>query len=576
MRPRAAEMRFFALPLPENRVGSIPVNYAPVETIKSFMKKILPFIYAPAVILAGLVAVLNCGCGPKETTPSSAPKKSAAASAEKTSFDAVTSKLDPGGNLYFYLSTEQWLNNISAKVSGLQQVLDSIPDLKTDDRDKVNKAFELVTRLIKDSGVEDVSGVGMSSIAREKGMYHSKVLVHHYPGKGSGFLWTMFGKQSHPLTGLELAPTNTVMATFSDLDLAVLWSEIQRQVSESGLPEAQAGLQKLPASFEQMTQLKWDKVLASLEGEFGFMVTFDESKKIPIPLPTAQGLEIPEPGLLIVAKVKDDTIFDRVDQALKGNQMVTSTDKPGLKLRTMSLPLPLPIQLRPTIASSGGYLFIASTDALIQEALAVKGGQRPGLKSTAEFKRLAQDVPQAGNHFAFMSQRFGQIVMQVAQQASQLNPKASPAQQEWMQTLVRPDQATFFFNVSANTDEGWLCVGNGNQSPARVMLLPAVAVSGMLAAIAIPNFVKARETAQRNACLNNLRMIDAAKQQWALEKNKPATATPTAADLKPYLMNNPFPVCPNGGVYKINSVSSDPECSIPGHKLSLPPQSPLP
>ena len=309
-----------------------------------------------------------------------------------------------GALVYLYLGTEQWLNGVSTKLSRFQQVLDSIPDLKADDRAKLNKVFEVVTRLVKNSGIEDVSGVGMSSIALEKSMYHSKVLVHHYPGKGSGFVWTMFGKQAHPLAGLDLTPTNTVMATFSDLDLALLWSEIQKQVSESGAPQAQEWLQKLPAIFEQRTQLKWDKFLASLGGEFGFIVTFDESKKIPIPLPTSQALEIPEPGILIVIKVNDDTIFDRVDQVLKGNPMVASTDKPGLKMRTMQVPLPLPIQLSPTIASSGGYLFIASTDTLIQEALAVKSGQRPGLKSTDEFKRLAQDVPQAGNHFAFMSQ----------------------------------------------------------------------------------------------------------------------------------------------------------------------------
>ena len=77
-------------------------------------------------------------------------------------------------------------------------------------------------------------------------------------------------------------------------------------------------------------------------------------------------VEIPEPGLLLVVKVNDDTIFNRIDQELKKNPQVVSVDKAGLKMRTMPLPPILPINLRPTAASSGGYLFIASSDALVQ------------------------------------------------------------------------------------------------------------------------------------------------------------------------------------------------------------------
>ena len=50
-----------------------------------------------------------------------------------------------------------------------------------------------------------------------------------------------------------------------------------------------------------------------------------------------------------------------------------------------------------------------------------------------------------------------------------------------------------------------------------VEIMIVVAIIGLLAAIAIPNFVKARETARRNTCINNLRLIDGAKQTWALE-----------------------------------------------------------
>ena len=75
------------------------------------------------------------------------------------------------------------------------------------------------------------------------------------------------------------------------------------------------------------------------------------------------------------------------------------------------------------------------------------------------------------------------------------------------------------------------------------------------------------DTAQRNTCINNLRQIDAAKQQWALENSKTDEAVPVTLELLPYLKGNVFPVCPGGGTYTINAVGVPPTCSIPGHVL---------
>jgi len=88
----------------------------------------------------------------------------------------------------------------------------------------------------------------------------------------------------------------------------------------------------------------------------------------------------------------------------------------------------------------------------------------------------------------------------------------------------------------------------------------------LMAAIAIPNFVKARTTAQMNACINNLRQIDGAKQQWAIEIKKENAETPTAQDLAPYLKAQMK--CPAGGVYTFHTVGEKPTCSIPTHQLS--------
>jgi hypothetical protein len=71
------------------------------------------------------------------------------------------------------------------------------------------------------------------------------------------------------------------------------------------------------------------------------------------------------------------------------------------------------------------------------------------------------------------------------------------------------------------------------------------------------------------ACINNLRQIDAAKQQWGMANNKTPGDTPTWNDLRLYLSrgNGVMPTCPEGGVYSLNCLSNVPQCSVPLHRL---------
>jgi prepilin-type N-terminal cleavage/methylation domain-containing protein len=95
-----------------------------------------------------------------------------------------------------------------------------------------------------------------------------------------------------------------------------------------------------------------------------------------------------------------------------------------------------------------------------------------------------------------------------------------------------------------------------------VEIMIVVAIIGLLAAIGIPNFVRARQTSQTNACINNLRVIDQAKQQWGLEYGQVATAQST--DIVPYLgrTGTRMPPEPVGGSYNINALSTAPTCSV--------------
>jgi prepilin-type N-terminal cleavage/methylation domain-containing protein len=112
-----------------------------------------------------------------------------------------------------------------------------------------------------------------------------------------------------------------------------------------------------------------------------------------------------------------------------------------------------------------------------------------------------------------------------------------------------------------------------------VEIMIVVAIIGLLAAIAIPNFIKARVTSQMNACINNLRLIDASKQQWALEQRKQGTDSPADTDLQPYLGRGTageLPICPVDSAqgfdtsYSAQTVGVKPTCLVVSSTHILP------
>ena len=99
-----------------------------------------------------------------------------------------------------------------------------------------------------------------------------------------------------------------------------------------------------------------------------------------------------------------------------------------------------------------------------------------------------------------------------------------------------------------------------------VEIMIVVAIIGLLAAIAVPNYVRARANSQASACINNLRQIDAAANQWALEqKQVTGAAINYPTDLTPYIRLNSvgsIPGCPASGTYADATVGATPTCSL--------------
>jgi len=96
-----------------------------------------------------------------------------------------------------------------------------------------------------------------------------------------------------------------------------------------------------------------------------------------------------------------------------------------------------------------------------------------------------------------------------------------------------------------------------------VEIMIVVLIVGILLAVAVPNFMTARETSRSKACSSNLRQIESAKKQYAVDKRladgSPVTEITTLAD---YIKT--LPVCPDGGTYIPGAIGTYPSCSEGG------------
>jgi hypothetical protein len=536
-----------------------------------------PLVAVSLISLAavGTAGVLWANRGHQNTTPSDAVEKELAAVSAKAApasrFDAVAQHLDKGGTFYLYLDTAQWLAGLGKQIDTFRQLALLAPSSPQDksSKDSVNTGFNLITDLVTKSGLEEVSDVGASSIAVEPKIYLNKLFIHHASDKADGFLWSAFGKAPHHLDILDFMPTDTALASSSDLDLANTLAGLREEIGKSGIPNATQGFDIFLTQFSTNFGVPLEDLLKSLDGSMGLILTLNPAKAITFPIDkNGPPTSFPTPRLAILLRVKDDRIFGLIDKALTGNPAVQKNDTPELRSRVMPIPGPMEAWLRPTVAQwKGGYLLIASNDSLVNDMLqAQKTGH--GLKATPEFTKLLAGLPQEGNGVQIITPLLGDTLRVLQHEAMKNQPTMTPDQTAFMEKILgQSSGSTSMCSISTHLPDGWLMASKGTSSMNSLvgpgMIVPAAIAAG----IALPAFSAARERSMETKSLSNEKQLVIACRLYAADHQ--GQFPPNLAALVPkYLedksvLNSPFQTgIPDGYDYKAGHKDSDPADTV--------------
>ena len=516
-----------------------------------------------SIAAAGLMA-----CGGKQTakeevttepskpseqvaSPPAAPAKQAAV---KNSFWEVNKHLDQGGTFYLYLSTEQalakfdgWLEN----VIGLMEM--GAKEMSEEDAQQLRMAVNMGRALYQQSGLRDVSGLGMSSFALEENLHRNAMVLHHYEGEGDGLLWKLMGSQAHEQEVLKLLPADTAFVFHSDVDLQAghVWTQ---EFLKGHAPAAMVG--KMAETVAQLNQaFNFEALLKSTGGEMGVIVTLDEEQRITVPipdLPPEAEIKIPTPAVALTLKVKDAQLMTLITAMLENPELTggvpvkkESVGDTTLYTVTPPAPLPVPLDLTPTLMQAGNYLVLTSSQALAKEMLAVQSGTKAGLQGTDEFKTLAGDMDLKGNQLHFLSARVGKEyggIMRRFMDAAVKQGEAPPEAVELMKKMYggnENDPVASQLAIVRVTPEGVVMesrsTGEGFES---ALLAGAVVPVGVAASLILPALTKAREKAREAQSMNQLRQLSIAVHAYHEDKGTLPPAEKWSDELLPYAGNN--------------------------------------
>jgi len=458
--------------------------------------------------LAALAAVVCAGLVHAQELP-------VLKSAEKTSYEQVTGYLNPGGNTFVYQNAAQWATTLEALLPAVQNLV--LATAARHDQEEAQVVFQLIEAFLKDSGLEQLNGVGVSSIPIGEGLHHNRVYFGHAEGPAKGLLWDVFTQENAPLPLLKSLPADTVLATRIPLRARVAWEWLRKALAKIDNPEFQRDLER---ALEQMRRggVDLDSWLASLGGGAGLVLTVApgaEGAAEPAGAPDQAFMDLAgRASLAVLVEVKDDTIFDGLEAMFqKMNAPIKRQDAGQVKSLTVQQQLPIPGQGPLAIVRFGTYLAFVSNDRIVKALSEGKGG----LTGTKEFKRLAAKLPQDGMGFSFLSERLGNELAAamdktMAMMRQQMGGGGMESHAGFVIQAATQLKGQGSYAVSRRTKDGVLALNTATFSLSEALIGksligPAMFMGSIPGARVEHRLVEGQGNGNRQRAMNNLKQI---------------------------------------------------------------------
>ena len=485
----------------------------------------------------------------------------------KQRFAQLASRLDKGGDLMLIANIEGLLKEYVDQMLALSSM-----GFAASGASPTNNPFTKVSPFLEKSGLYAAEGFGMSLRPREDGLNDVKIFLTRDPDAAGRPIWrASVGFKPRRLDGLDYLPGDSVLAQTSAGEFGQLWKLIRQGVRELGSPDMSAGFDTWLETMSTELGVGLDDLMASIGNEtfFAILLSPDETTTLPMGMP-GQEITIPAPSFVVGVAVKTDQLASAVEhQFTKKGTALTESSAGGVKLKSAELPGSMPIFAQPTFTTHKGMFLFGSNPGVVSAAIAA-AEKKNGLVTTAQFKKLFGDLSMENNGLSYVSPRFGKVLEEIQSKSAAGLPHMMsmgmmvPMMNNMNSAFAKRTSATVTFNRKSGI------LTKGVTSSGVKDMISSMSMGPMfmmMATVGIPSFINARSMSQQHGCINNLRILDAAKEQWAMEQNKKDGDSVEKDGMLQYVKGATMPVCPQGGKYTVNAIGADPACNIPGHTL---------
>jgi hypothetical protein len=479
-------------------------------------------------------------------------------------FDKVANHLQPGGNFYLVTTFEGAFERGAAQVMDYMSLIPSAEPEAAEAKQRV----ERVIAYLRGTGLFSMNAFGISTVPRADGDYDMKLYLGAKESSKTPLMRLLLSGPPRKIGALAFVPADAVVAAADTSSFGDFWRVVEGCIEAACTPEEKALCDTFLSQPLPMFPIALNKLLSGI-GEEDMFALILSSEKVCY-LPTASGpVEMPEPSFVAALQLASPELGEALLGLKKVGALPVMPAMAGeVQARSILIPAPVPFPFQLTYTVADDYLLIGSTPDALKAAIAARANGN-GLVATDAFRKAFEGQPvEACSALSYSSRRFGEEVQKF--QTTMMAADGSIDEQglTMLRQLLDAQSSGFSAITTVNTGDALIEQGvtstGGGQMLTSLLVVPLV---GLTAAIAVPSFVKARKTSIRNSCINNLRQIDSAKEQWAMEQAKRDGDAVDEAAAAMYIKNG-MPTCPDGGVYTIGTIGENPTCTVHGDTLS--------